>query len=618
MRRVLLLIVFLLPSLLVLSQEQSLLLGYQAVARNASGEVHANKLIAIQVYFTTHSSEGTIYYSEKHQVETDINGYFNLELGSGKEQQGTFESIPWTDQSVWVNTIIYTEDQPQKEVRNSHTLLSVPYALYAKTAQQLVTDEEVEPRNHSIYWLTGGNRDTRPPIHYIGTRDQVDFVLKIGNKELMRLKENGQYRITTKLSGADTKKEKYPLTVKAKRQGIWIKINETRSSDNNFVTFEDNGGIQGRIEGQTVAELLLDPFFLIQQAANIAEGVKLGVTIAQNIAQGASDIAAGTAAAATLFFIWSAPGWFMASGGEIAQGVAAGVEAIALAANVAETTTVNIREIGVQYSSGSEDYAEYLERLATEQDMESGEIVAVVGGKLTRNTHDAQMLKVISHAPAVLGNMPQPDVADLYEKVAFLGQVNVRITGAVNAGDYIIPSGKNDGFGIAIAPEDMSAEQYGQIVGVAWETLTDRPIQKVKIGVGMNRNELAPKVAQLSQRVDNIINYLEGKSPLHPGKEMKDYLVGNQSATQLEMLWTNEEFDRMVEERVNQIKQFYQQMEKDMPERAAYLEKIPGYKAFMADPVQGLKDLRRDPNLASYWAQLDRMVQERMNQQNEK
>ncbi|MEM9897455.1 MAG: peptidase G2 autoproteolytic cleavage domain-containing protein, partial [Bacteroidota bacterium] len=502
------------------------------------------------------------------------------------------------------------------ELENTQALLSVPYALYAKTAQDLVEDKEVEARNHSIYWQTGGNSNTRPPIHFIGTRDDEDFVIKTKGKDLLRLREDGQFFVSASVSGDDAAKKNYPLTIKAKNQGIWIEINENRSSSNNFVTFEDPNGIQGRIEGQTVGELFSDPFFIIQQIASISEGVKLGVTLAANIGKSGTDIGAAAASIASIFCSWAAPGWTFAAIAEGTAAIAAGVESVSLAVNVATTTGIKVRDIGVQYSSGSEDYAEYLERFAEEQDMNAGEIVAVIGGKLTRHTQGAQMLKVISHSPAVLGNMPQPQVADLYEKVAFLGQVYVKINGGANAGDYIIPSGKNDGLGVAIAPKDLATQKYGQIVGVAWETVPVRPLQKVKIGVGMNRNELGNKVVELSQRVDHIFKYLEGEGPLHPEKTLRDYMTETPQSTQLKKLWTNEEFDLMVEQRAEQVKAVYKKMQEEMPNRVAYLAQIPGYNEFMANPVEGLKKMRRDPSLSSYWAQMDHVIQQQIKEKN--
>ena len=84
---------------------------------------------------------------------------------------------------------------------------------------------------------------------------------------------------------------------------------------------------------------------------------------------------------------------------------------------------------------------------------------------------------VVSSMPLVLGNWIGKGKEHLYEAVAFVGQVPVRVLGVVNAGDYIIPSGKNNGTGIAISKDKLTAEQISQIVGQAWEnsnTVTEK------------------------------------------------------------------------------------------------------------------------------------------------
>ncbi len=76
------------------------------------------------------------------------------------------------------------------------------------------------------------------------------------------------------------------------------------------------------------------------------------------------------------------------------------------------------------------------------------------------------------------------------EKVAFMGQVPVKVFGKVNIGDYIIPSGKNDGIGMAIKPSDITTRHIKDIVGVAW-TQSGNPldIKFINTAVGVNRND---------------------------------------------------------------------------------------------------------------------------------
>ena len=66
-----------------------------------------------------------------------------------------------------------------------------------------------------------------------------------------------------------------------------------------------------------------------------------------------------------------------------------------------------------------------------------------------------------------LGICHQKNEEHKYEKVAFMGQVPVFVVGKVNAGDFIIASGRNDGLGIAISPDQISLKQLNKVVGIA-------------------------------------------------------------------------------------------------------------------------------------------------------
>lgn len=598
------------------AQDPGMNMTYQATARNATGQVLPQTTVRVELSFVSPSVGEETYYSEIHEINTDQNGHFSLQMGAGQANQGEFDQIPWSAQTVWVKTKIFLPSDPQAFFQQQSALVSVPYAMYAQTASELVPAKEADLRNHSIYWLTGGNRDTRPPIHFLGTRDNVDFVIKVDEKEFTRFKADGRTIVKTELTGADSKIDSYPYVVQGGKQGIWININEPREGKNNFVTFEDNTGVQGRIEGQTTGELASSPAFIIQQVGFALELTKLGLSLGTNIAEGSTDAAGAVASGASIFFAWQVPGWVTASVAQIAQSIGAGVELAATIANIATTNAIALNDIGVSYSSGNGDYAEYLERFAVESDMLAGEIVAVIGGKLTRNTEGATMVKIISEAPAILGNMPQPVVASLYEKVAFLGQVRVRVAGAVNAGDYIIPSGNNDGVGIAIAPTAMKIEDYAQVVGIAWESHPKQPLNLVLVGIGLNQNDLAPQVKLVSKKVDNILQYLEGKGPLEPLPSIEEMAANVPAQPGLKKLWTNEEFDAMVDAKAPDLEVIYQQYFKELEASPLDIDQVPGFREFMKDPVNGLKKMRRDPQFDQYWAQLDAFIQLHNKQEN--
>ena len=50
--------------------------------------------------------------------------------------------------------------------------------------------------------------------------------------------------------------------------------------------------------------------------------------------------------------------------------------------------------------------------------------------------------------------------------ISFIGQVPVKIIGKVEPGDFVLPSGNNDGTGIAIPRSDITLQQYINSAGV--------------------------------------------------------------------------------------------------------------------------------------------------------
>ena len=184
-----------------------------------------------------------------------------------------------------------------------------------------------------------------------------------------------------------------------------------------------------------------------------------------------------------------------------------------IAAAIAESV-ITLDRGGVTYESGSGDYAEWLERSDPNETIKFGDIVGVRGGRISRRTAGADQLLVVSHKPIVLGNMPAPGREKLSEKVAFMGQVPVKIVGRVARGDYIIASGAGDGFGRAITPSALTAELAELVVGVAWGESQLEILKFVNVAVGLNPTH-ALRVATAQQtkirELENKLGAVETK-----------------------------------------------------------------------------------------------------------
>ncbi len=104
---------------------------YQAVLRDGSGNVKASTAVSINISILQGSASGTAVYSETHSATTNAYGLVNLDLGNGTPTTGTFANIDWSTGTYFVKVAIGGVDMGTSQ------LLSVPYALNAKTAESV-------------------------------------------------------------------------------------------------------------------------------------------------------------------------------------------------------------------------------------------------------------------------------------------------------------------------------------------------------------------------------------------------------------------------------------------------------------------------------------------------
>ncbi|WP_456422454.1 hypothetical protein [Lutibacter sp.] len=162
------------------------------------------------------------------------------------------------------------------------------------------------------------------------------------------------------------------------------------------------------------------------------------------------------------------------------------------------------RDQGVIYGSKGADYAEWLEKENPEEKYMFGEVVGVKGGKISRNTTNADQVMSISLAPIVLGNMPDENRKDAFEKVGFMGQVPVLTLGDVEVGDYIVASGYNDGYAKAISEKDITLKDFKNIIGRAWTGSEGKKASLINVSVGLKTNEWVEIMKQQETRLDAL------------------------------------------------------------------------------------------------------------------
>lgn len=128
----------LLLTLVVKAQTPPNAFNYSAVARNAAGQPIATTTIGIQITILKTSPAGVSQYSENHFVNTDAFGLFNLVIGAGAVQSGSMATIDWRNDNYYLKVGMDAAGGTNFLIMGTTQLLSVPYALHAKTAESIV------------------------------------------------------------------------------------------------------------------------------------------------------------------------------------------------------------------------------------------------------------------------------------------------------------------------------------------------------------------------------------------------------------------------------------------------------------------------------------------------
>jgi hypothetical protein len=95
---------------------------------------------------------------------------------------------------------------------------------------------------------------------------------------------------------------------------------------------------------------------------------------------------------------------------------------------------------------------------------------------------------VVSTGAIVAGNDPGEAKRHAYALTAFIGQADIKVRGAVKAGDYLITSGAHDGMAVAISPDALTLAHLKAVVGRAWASSSEADVKPVRSAVGLERH----------------------------------------------------------------------------------------------------------------------------------
>lgn len=132
------LLLFLLLGLVELQAQAPSLFHYQAVARDASGNVISGNL-TVRFALREDDPNGITRYTETHQAYTNTQGVIDLTVGDGSVVSGNMETIDWEHHQYWLQVELKTPEASDFTLMGASQLMSVPYALYASTSGNTLT-----------------------------------------------------------------------------------------------------------------------------------------------------------------------------------------------------------------------------------------------------------------------------------------------------------------------------------------------------------------------------------------------------------------------------------------------------------------------------------------------
>ena len=108
-------------------------ISYQAVIRDSNNQLVNNQQVGMRISIIRGSADGMVVYSETLAPETNGNGLVSIEIGG----EAGFASIDWSDGPYFLKTETDPSGGTSYTITGTSQLLTVPYALHARTAETI-------------------------------------------------------------------------------------------------------------------------------------------------------------------------------------------------------------------------------------------------------------------------------------------------------------------------------------------------------------------------------------------------------------------------------------------------------------------------------------------------
>jgi hypothetical protein len=169
-------------------------MSYQAVVRDNGNALVINQTVGMQISVLQTTATGTAVYVETQTPTTNANGLVSIEIGMGNVVSGDFSTIDWSAGPSFIKTETDPTGGTNYTITGTSQMLSVPYALHAKTAESL-TNEITELASFTI---SNSNAIVGNATNFVQLANSGAFAF---NPNIFELENSGNFGVKIKKDG---------------------------------------------------------------------------------------------------------------------------------------------------------------------------------------------------------------------------------------------------------------------------------------------------------------------------------------------------------------------------------------------------------------------------------
>ena len=163
-------------------------MSYQAVIRDADNNFIINQQLGMQISILQGSASGAIVYTETQTPSTNAHGLVSLEIGTGTTNDD-FDSIDWSNGPYFLKTETDPEGGVNYTITGTSQLLSVPYALYAKTVETITETDPVYSSSPAAGITAADTNNWNHKLDRYTEVQTMEDVAALGNSVNARMKD---------------------------------------------------------------------------------------------------------------------------------------------------------------------------------------------------------------------------------------------------------------------------------------------------------------------------------------------------------------------------------------------------------------------------------------------